>query len=467
MSLINDMLRDLEGHRPPPRARAGEHWYAPRARLALLAGLGAFVLASAVLLWLFWPPAGPEIPAVEVATASSASPTAVVAPAETGAAARPASEPSVATAAPPQSESRPQAQTPPPDSGQPAAPPLPELLGETGAAGVTAPWLPDLARAEAALGDDRLTLPAHDSAYLYYQRVLAADPGNAEALAGIKRIAARYGELANAALAAGEPAQARRYWHLALRVEPGFAPATEALAALDKAPPTAAVPAARERHSEPLAAAATKPAAILEEDGAGDGTAVQLSLDSREQQQVQRAQQLAAEGDAQAARRLLQALVDETDPARSALPQARRTLLGLYLQAGDRAAAEALIVEPLSEEAQACLRARLLVDDNRQAEALALLEAARVARGEDEACRALLAGLYHHTGQYASAQHHYQRLMERFGERARYWLGLALALDARQSYSAASVAYQRVLQSRDLTPTLQTFARDRLAQLND
>jgi len=193
--------------------------------------------------------------------------------------------------------------------------------------------------------------------------------------------------------------------------------------------------------------------------------AVQLSVASQEQQALRRAQQLQAEGEVQAAVDVLQTLIDNIDLNQSLLLPTRYRLLQIYLQQDQQAAAEVLVDERLPESTQACLRARLWLHEGRQSDALALLENAAVVQSGDEACRALLAGLYHQQGLYTNAQHHYQRLLERFGEQTRYWLGLALALDAQHSYAAAQVAYQRVLQSQDLSPEVQTFVRQRLAEL--
>jgi tetratricopeptide (TPR) repeat protein len=49
-----------------------------------------------------------------------------------------------------------------------------------------------LAAAKKAMKAVRLTTPLRDNAYKYYQMVLALDPGNAEALAGLQKIVDRY-----------------------------------------------------------------------------------------------------------------------------------------------------------------------------------------------------------------------------------------------------------------------------------
>ncbi|SFB24861.1 serine/threonine-protein kinase [Azotobacter beijerinckii] len=55
-----------------------------------------------------------------------------------------------------------------------------------------------LARAEQSIVDKRLLLPEDDSAVYYYRQVLGWMPSNAQALAGLHRIATQYRDLANA-----------------------------------------------------------------------------------------------------------------------------------------------------------------------------------------------------------------------------------------------------------------------------
>lgn len=56
-----------------------------------------------------------------------------------------------------------------------------------------------LALAEQSIADKRLLLPEEDSAVYYYRQILGWSPDNAEALAGLNRVALLYRDLANAA----------------------------------------------------------------------------------------------------------------------------------------------------------------------------------------------------------------------------------------------------------------------------
>ncbi len=77
-----------------------------------------------------------------------------------------------------------------------------------------------LAQAEQAMEKDRLLMPADDSAYGYYQRVLEIDARNEDALAGLKRIGQRYRVLAKWALEKQFFDKAELYLGRGLRVDP-------------------------------------------------------------------------------------------------------------------------------------------------------------------------------------------------------------------------------------------------------
>lgn len=79
-----------------------------------------------------------------------------------------------------------------------------------------------LYEAQDALARDRLTSPKNDNAYAGYQRVLALDPRNEKARAGIKLISRRYLSMAKKAEQEGDFERAIGYARQAQRMAPGY-----------------------------------------------------------------------------------------------------------------------------------------------------------------------------------------------------------------------------------------------------
>ena len=77
-----------------------------------------------------------------------------------------------------------------------------------------------LALADAAMEEDLLTSPREDSAYTHLQAVLAIDPYNQDAYAGLDRIVRRYAQMADLAIRRQGFSKARRYIERGLKVDP-------------------------------------------------------------------------------------------------------------------------------------------------------------------------------------------------------------------------------------------------------
>lgn len=77
-----------------------------------------------------------------------------------------------------------------------------------------------LVKAEGALSRNRLLVPSGDNAYAYYRTVLARDPGNARARAGVQRIVQRYRQLAQQRLNRGDRRGARLFASRGLKIRP-------------------------------------------------------------------------------------------------------------------------------------------------------------------------------------------------------------------------------------------------------
>jgi MSHA biogenesis protein MshN len=77
----------------------------------------------------------------------------------------------------------------------------------------------------------------------------------------------------------------------------------------------------------------------------------------------------------------------------------------------------------------------------------------------------LLASLYHKTGNYQLSLVNYQRLLNSFGDKPAYWLGLALAFDGLSQYKNALQAYKHLREFPQLQEQVKTYTDQRIAAL--
>lgn len=80
--------------------------------------------------------------------------------------------------------------------------------------------------------------------------------------------------------------------------------------------------------------------------------------------------------------------------------------------------------------------------------------------------QALLGALATQAGRYQDAAQAYRRLLARDGSQSRWWLGLAVALDNQGDAMAARTAYQGALDAGHLEAKAEQFVRQRLAALD-
>ncbi len=108
--------------------------------------------------------------------------------------------------------------------------------------------------------------------------------------------------------------------------------------------------------------------------------------------------------------------------------------------------------------------AHILANQGREREALERMEQARRVAQEDADYRALLAWLQQRNGLHAEASALYADLLAEHPKEAKWWLGLAISLEAQQDRSGARDAYSFAL-AAGLDAGLNQYAQRRLQQL--
>ncbi len=111
------------------------------------------------------------------------------------------------------------------------------------------------------------------------------------------------------------------------------------------------------------------------------------------------------------------------------------------------------------------LKARILIDAGHTDRALEVLKKNTPPVSADPGYHALLAGLEVQAGHYRRAAHQYAALLVVNPDRAVWWLGLGIALDQSRQDRAALRAYQNALQHPGLSSAATTYARRRLKAL--
>lgn len=382
MSLINDMLRDLEERQHPDDRKTNlvapslSRTDQPSSRGAKLAAtLGGLLLLAAGTIW-WWPAPSHNSPAIVTAPAMVELPSKTAALPETAPSAtaqeQPANDATAAdTQALPAVANLEPTNITAPDASSPQITTPQHSQTPNGLAQHNIRRL--LTAAEQALAKNRLTTPLNDNAYDYYQAVLASYPNHPEAQHGVQQIVDRYRRWAEAAYRDGDVARALGYLQRSLLVRPEDA-ALLALRQRYKAQPN------------PETAPNTETAAITTAPPA---------------------------------------------PWRITKQQARQKL-----SQGDLAGAQTL------------------------------LESDPPAVADDPAYHALLAGIYHKTGQHRQAAAMYQTLVAFEPDVTLHWLGLAVALDALRDRDGALRAFKRARDGSN-NRDVRNYIDQRIAALNN
>lgn len=153
--------------------------------------------------------------------------------------------------------------------------------------------------------------------------------------------------------------------------------------------------------------------------------------------------------------------------ASEAHTQARELLAGLMLQQGHWRETQLLLEQGIDKVPAhypfAQLLARIYVEHGAEQKALTVMEGSRRAAGENPDYVAFLAALYQRAGKHAEAVKTYNEAVALSPQEGRSWLGLGISLEAMQDWNAAGAAYRRAIGSGTLDDKLLKYARQRLA----
>lgn len=111
------------------------------------------------------------------------------------------------------------------------------------------------------------------------------------------------------------------------------------------------------------------------------------------------------------------------------------------------------------------LNIRLALAQQEYISALALLDEYSIPINQDPEFTEFRAVIQHIQGNYAQAQSSYKQLLQFNNRRSRWWMGLAIALDASANFEGAGQAYRQALLTVDLSSAHGTYASRRITEL--
>ena len=330
-----------------------------------------------------------------------------------------------------------------------------------------------LQQAERALGMERLTAPIEDNAYSYYQKILSMDASNDDAKTGLDEIAKRYlskareqsalgnAQAAEALLQRARFVSARYVLAHEVHLEDDSTHSSENLVAdvsAENIQSLGQVKSQPEISPEPVKET-IKPFNVVE----AKTLSVSPNAAWKDEQLAQHAQELIKQNrQAEAQLALKSFIATEQKPALSAA-----LLADLYIQQGNTDAATIIADQAtyLPSDIKSKIKAQIASVKGNDLQAIRILEQDLTAAENNEGYRSLLASLYHKTANYQQSIISYQRLINRFGEKPAYWLGLALAYDGLAQYPSALQAYQRLREFPQLQEQVTQYTDQRIAAL--
>ena len=190
-----------------------------------------------------------------------------------------------------------------------------------------------------------------------------------------------------------------------------------------------------------------------------------LSFSERDRQQVQVALQQWSSGQQLTALQTLDRFAFENPEAHAS----RETLAKLLIQQGEtqralQAVDVGLQIAP-GRYGYRKIKARLLLDQGQADSAVNILSDVAPSISMDPEFHDLLASAYLAAERYDSAVQTYRVLLQQDASVGRWWYGLAAAMDASARPSEAMTAYERALQSTDLSIGLRQVSQERFMAL--
>ncbi|WP_415886265.1 tetratricopeptide repeat protein [Neptuniibacter sp. QD37_6] len=148
----------------------------------------------------------------------------------------------------------------------------------------------------------------------------------------------------------------------------------------------------------------------------------------------------------------------------------RRLLATLYLSTSNQSKAERLLSDSLalfpSDAALRKLQARIWLTSGQQIQAVSLLEKDKPAMKQDTEFYELLASAYQQSGNYTKSAQNYYQLLQLNNQVPRWWVGLGYAFEQSQRFHDALNAYRSAAKIPSIDSSLKQYAQQRVQALS-
>jgi tetratricopeptide (TPR) repeat protein len=334
-----------------------------------------------------------------------------------------------------------------------------------------------MAEGDAALRLDRLTTPKEDNAYDRYMAVLALKPDHQPAQRGLNQVRIRYLEIVEIAIIKKYyykvPELIRKARELGVsqvsidRLIAGLPekdgkPTKEVLHRIAEYEASRGLQGKTKTLNTSVMAEPTADSNNLESSVSTPSTVITSSISQRDKTIAMEAQNLIHANQLSAAQFLLENFLG----SQPASIYAYREMFNLRLQQGKIKMAEAMIndADHLPGGVFSYMVAQLLIHREDYKGALRALESQSPSIKTDASYYALQAGVYHKLGRHTQAAQIYRELLKQDVNNPTHWLGLAVALDATEKQGALA-AFQKVQQLAVGSESFLSYVRSRIGVL--
>lgn len=267
---------------------------------------------------------------------------------------------------------------------------------------------------------------------------------------------------------------AKQRSHFAVRVQQNPSSLVLGIVSLEPPETTATEVASAHRNesrvdpAKPVVKPVEKPSPVVESTLTTVKPVTKSLRKESQQQRFERARELVSQGRLQQAKDQLEKLIAASP---TSAQRERSLLASVLISMGEQAEAQRLLKKSLQLHGEnrilKKLQSRIWLQQSEPAKVIDLLTISPPLLSEDSEYFELLAGSYQQKGEPDQAARIYYQLLQHNSQVPRWWVGLGYALEQTQRFPEAMTAYQNGLKIPSIDSGLKNYARQRMFALAD